>query len=100
MPHLIRSRYNQGLSAYRAGHGIAHVIDVGDEIERETREAHDRIEGARVDGGHGPEWFAEKHKEVDDNGGHDAFPSIIAGFADGLIDDIRLIANRHRGGKA
>lgn len=76
MPSIIQSRYDQGLAAYRAGHGIRHVVEVLDEIERTARSAQEDP---------GPEY------------NHDAGPSVIAGFADGLIADIRTIAGQRRG---
>lgn len=76
MPSIVQSRYDQGLAAYRAGHGIRHVVEVLNEIETIAR-------GAQEDPGA--------------NFNHDAGPSVIAGFADGLIADIRLLANQRRG---
>lgn len=76
MPSIVQPRYDQGLAAYRAGHGIRHVVDVLDEIERTARAAKEDP---------GPSF------------GHDAGPSVIAGFADGVIADIRTIAAQRRG---
>lgn len=75
MPKLIRPRYEQGLAAYRAGHGILHVMEIGDEIENFSRAA---------ESDPGPMYS------------HDAMPSVIAGFADGLIEDIRRITGTGR----
>ena len=93
MPHLIRSRYDQGLAAYRAGHGIAHMIEVAEEIDRRGEELSDAIghqsqtPDAEVRNRIGDERDALRAGEF----GHDAMPSLIAGFADGVLADIRDI---------
>lgn len=90
MPSIVQSRYDQGLAAYRAGHGIRHVVEVLDEIER----------GARGDRGAYEVKSGPDFSDIVDPGpsfGRDAGPSLIAGFADGVLADIRAIAGQRRG---
>lgn len=70
-PKLIEARHRQGLAAYRAGHGIDHVMEIAHEIEQmhETAQTED------------------EHREI-----QNSVPSFIAGFLTGLIDDIRSIS--------
>jgi hypothetical protein len=79
-PPIIPARHAQGLAAYRAGHSIAELIGISEEIDR----LHDQ-----------PDLTNEQHNEISAAG-----PSLIAGFADGLIDDIRLLAGARRGQRA
>lgn len=78
-PPIIPARHSQGLAAYRAGHSIAELIGITEEIERMHEQAQSN----------------EEHREIEASG-----PSLIAGFADGLIEDIRLLASARRGQKA
>lgn len=78
-PPIIPARHAQGLASYRSGLSIAELMGISEEIEAmhetaKTNEEHDEIAAAG--------------------------PSLIAGFADGLIDDIRLLANTRRGQRA
>lgn len=77
-PMLIAARHTQGLQAYRAGHGIDHLMDVAHEIET-MHEA--------------PDLTNEQHEEIDNS-----IPSFLAGYLSGLVEDVRFIANRQRGG--
>jgi hypothetical protein len=77
---LIRARYDQGLAAYRAGHGIDHVIDISAEIDALHQTA---------------DLSNEQHREIDN-----AVPSFISGFLSGLIDDVRRMAATTRGSRA
>jgi hypothetical protein len=79
-PPIIPARHSQGLAAYRAGLSLAELNGVLREIDA----MHEK-----------PELTNEEHDEIAHSG-----PSLIAGFADGLIDDIRLIANTKRGLRA
>ncbi len=79
-PPIIPTRHAQGLSAYRAGLTIRELIGISDEIEAMHKQ---------------PDLTNEQHNEIDASG-----PSLIAGFADGLIEDIRFIANNKRGQRA
>jgi hypothetical protein len=74
---LIQARHAQGLAAYRAGHSIKHMIEVAGEINA----MHDH-----------PGITAEQHEEIENS-----LPSFAAGFADGFLEDIRLIAGQRRG---
>lgn len=76
-PKLVTARHTQGLAAYRAGHGIDHVMDISNEID-EMHKA--------------PDLTTEQHDEIESS-----IPSFIAGYMSGLIEDIRFIANRQRG---
>lgn len=70
--HIVEARYNQGLAAYRGGLSIREVITTFEEIDL----MHEQ-----------PDLTNEQHEEISNAG-----PSLIAGFADGLIDDIRKLA--------
>ena len=70
---IVPARYTQGLSAYRAGLSIKEIISTFEEIEQ----MHEQ-----------PDLSNEQHEEIANAG-----PSLIAGFADGLIDDIRKLAS-------
>jgi hypothetical protein len=72
-PVIVPARYTQGLSAYRAGLSIKEIISTFEEIEQ----MHEQ-----------PDLSNEQHEEIANAG-----PSLIAGFADGLIDDIRKLAS-------
>lgn len=76
-PPIIPARHSQGLAAYRAGLTIRELVGTADEIDR----MHDD-----------PNLTNEQHEEIAASG-----PSLIAGFADGLIEDIRTIAAARRG---
>lgn len=78
-PPIIAARHTQGLAAYRAGLTIAELYGLNEEIDR-------MHETAKTN---------EEHEEISASG-----PSLIAGFADGLIDDIRLLASTRRGQRA
>lgn len=99
MPKLIQSRYAQGLEAYRAGQGVGQLVATLDGIEHRYHELLD-ASGSRV-----TESDPAKHADIQaerdalHNGefGHDAGPSLIAGFADGVIEDIRFVARQRRG---
>lgn len=78
-PPIIPARHTQGLAAYRAGLSIRELVGSLEEIDRMHAEA-------KTD---------EEHEEIAASG-----PSLIAGFADGLIDDIRLLASARRGQRA
>ena len=72
-PVIVPARYTQGLSAYRAGLSIKEIISTFEEIEQ----MHEQ-----------PDLSNEQYEEIANAG-----PSLIAGFADGLIDDIRKLAS-------
>jgi hypothetical protein len=74
-PVIIPARHAQGLAAYRAGLSLREVIGTFEEINR----MHEQVQPS--------ENAIDEHDEIDNAG-----PSLIAGFADGLIDDIRNIA--------
>jgi len=73
-PVIIEARHKQGLAAYRAGLSLRELYSTLDEIER----MHEQVQGADA---------TVQHEEIANSG-----PSLIAGFADGLIDDIRNLA--------
>src|ERR1035437_8984004 len=79
--HIVTARHNQGLAAYRAGLTLKELITT---ILAEIDLMHEQ-----------PDLSDEQREEIDDAG-----PSLIAGFADGLIDDIRFLraSNRPRRG--
>jgi hypothetical protein len=68
--HVTPARHAQGLSAYRAGRSIRELITTFEEIEQMHEQATTN----------------EEHEEIDNAG-----PSLIAGFADGLVEDIRTL---------
>ena len=79
-PPIIDARYNQGLAAYRGGLSIRELIKITDEIDA----MHDQ-----------PDVTDEMHNEIA------ASPSsLIMGFAEGLIEDLRLVASQRRGQRA
>jgi hypothetical protein len=78
-PKLVRARHTQGLAAYRAGHGIDHVMDIAHEIDEMHKQ---------------PDLTNEEHEEIENS-----TPSFIAGYVSGVIDDIRMLA-RQRGQRA
>lgn len=78
-PPIIDARYNQGLAAYRGGLSIRELIKITDEIDAMHEQAK----------------TSEEHDEIAASP-----PSLIMGFAEGLIEDVRLLASRQRGGRA
>lgn len=76
MPLLSPARHAQGLASYRAGHSISHIFDVFEEIKK----LHEQ-----------PGLTHEQHDEIENAG-----PSMIAGFSDGALEDLRLIASALR----
>lgn len=80
---IIPARHQQGLAAYRAGLTVRELIGISDEIEQ----MHEQVE--EVEGGPSAR---DQHEEIANAG-----PSLIAGFADGLVTDIRMLANSRRG---
>lgn len=95
MPKIIQSRYEQGLAAYRAGHGLIHIMEISDEIENAYRKRWDEIGSkAALSPGSDPAAIdADRAALEAGEFSRDAGPSIVAGFADGLIDDIRRITS-------
>ncbi len=79
-PHIIDARHKQGLAAYRSGLSLRELIGVFEEIDEMHN--HERLTN-------------EQHDAIDNAG-----PSLVAGFADGLIEDIRLLASARRGQRA
>lgn len=79
-PPFSAARHAQGLAAYRAGQSIADLTRTLQEVER----MHEQ-----------PDLTNEQHEEI-----AAAAPSLMSGFADGLIEDIRLLTNRGRGQRA
>jgi hypothetical protein len=73
---VVAAHHAQGLAAYRAGLSIKEIMTISGEIEL----MHEQVP-------HGAEDANAQHDEIAAAG-----PSLIAGFADGLIDDIRNIA--------
>jgi len=78
-PPIIPARHAQGLAAYRGGLSIRELIGITDEIDL-------MHEQAKTD---------EEHQEIEASG-----PSLIMGYAEGVIEDIRLIAAQRRGQRA
>lgn len=77
-PPFSPSRHAQGLQLYRTGASIADLIRTVQDVER----MHEQ-----------PGLTNEQHDEI-----AAASPSLCAGFADGALDDIRLIATGQRRG--
>jgi hypothetical protein len=75
--NLVPSQYEHGLALYRSGHTLSHLFNVCNDL-------------------------SAKHEEPDAD--HDvidnSIPSVMLGFADGLIDDIRNLAAARRGSQA
>jgi len=69
---IVNDRYVQGQAAYRAGHHIKDLMHISDELER----LHDD-----------PSLTNEQHSDIAASA-----QSLVIGFADALIDDIRTIA--------
>lgn len=73
---IVADRYAQGQASYRAGHHLKDLFPIMEEIER----LHDQ-----------PDMTNEQHDAVA------AAPhSLLIGFADALIDDIRAISGGTR----
>lgn len=99
MPHIVDHRYNQGLAAYRAGLSMRDIMNISDEIEVSAEKAMDEIRSRAMGGT--PEEDAQRDAIRRER--QDGVPSVIAGFTDGFIEDIRTLARSHRpqtGGKA
>ena len=79
-PVIIDASYTQGTEAYRAGTTLRNIIKTLGEIDLRHEQ---------------PDLSNEQHEEIVNSG-----QSLIAGFADGLIDDIRNIASARRGQRA
>lgn len=79
-PPIIPARHQQGLAAYRTGLSILELMGIQDEIDAMHAK---------------PDLTHEEHDEIAAAG-----PSLVAGYADGLIEDIRLIAATRRGQRA
>lgn len=74
---LVPSQYDHGRALYRSGHTLSHLVQVANDIDAKH---------AEPDADH----------ELIDN----SIPSVLLGFADGVIDDIRNLAAARRAGKA
>ena len=70
-PHLSEARHAQGLAAYRSSQSIKDLINLAETIDA----MHDR-----------PDLSNEEHDEI-----ANALPSVMAGFADGFLEDFRSI---------
>lgn len=70
---IIPARFDQGHKAYEAGHDLAALIKTANEIDL----MHD-AEGVTT----------EQHEEI-----AASIPSLFAGYASGVIDDIRSIVS-------
>lgn len=68
MSEKVSARYEQGLAAYQSGQSVMHLLDVAAEIDKEHRE-----------------------KDADHTVIERSSKAFVAGFADGLINDIRRI---------
>lgn len=79
-----RARYEQGLAAYQSGQSVMHLMDVGKEIRREHDDVPSRARDPNVD----PNVTDKLHDEIE-RSQH----ALLAGFADGLIADIRSIVD-------
>ena len=94
MAHLVPSRYEHGLASYNAGKSIAYLIEVATEIDDRYDELNTAIgrasetPDAKVRQRIGDEREALRNGEY----GADAMPSLIAGFMDGFLADIRKLA--------
>jgi hypothetical protein len=78
-PPISPARHAQGLAAYRSGKSLKELIGLV----------------AEIDAMHTPEMTNEEHDEI-----QAAEPSVICGFADGFLEDIRTLANQRRGQRA
>lgn len=99
MPQLIQSRYAQGLEAYRSGQGVGQLVATIDGIEHRFHELLDANGSRASESDPAKQAAIQAERDVLHNGefGHNAGPSLIAGFADGLIADIRSLAGQRRG---
>lgn len=77
---IVPARHAQGLAAYRSGLSLIAVTDLLSKFE----EMHNQ-----------PGLSNDQHEEIDASG-----PSLLAGFLDGLIDDVRSLAGRSTGNRA
>ena len=78
--HIVGARHAQGLQAYRAGHTIRDLVGIAEAIDEMYKE---------------DDLSDEEHQEI-----KDAIPSVMAGFLDGLIEDIRTLARPRQGTRA
>ena len=79
-PVIVTARHSQGLAAYRAGLALKELFPILAEIDLLHKQ---------------PDLSNEQHEEIENSGS-----SLIVGFADGLIDDIRFLRTPPRGQRA
>ena len=81
-PVIVPARYTQGLSAYRAGLSLKELLSTLAEVDQ----MHEQFDLTK-----------EQHEEISNS-----CQSIVAGFADGVIDDIRYLrsSNLQRRGQS
>lgn len=83
--YLHPGHYQTGLAAYRGGQTLEHVFQIADGLEVAAEAA----VASLPPGGESREAiYRERHL---------ALPSLLTGFADGLLADLRTLAGTRRG---
>ena|ERR1035437_5922534 len=91
--HLIPARYEQGLTAYRDGYGVAYLVEAFEEIDRKHDELNNAIgKASQTPSATARERIADERDALRTGEyGGDAGPSLIAGFVDGFLADFRKL---------
>lgn len=90
MPKISENHYHQGRAIYDGGGTVRQMIETFDQMEAQTEAAHAALsqteDPARID-------YSDKHRDISE-AHRDALPSIVAGFLDGFLVDIRRTSRR------
>lgn len=99
MPHISATHYDQGRAIYDGGGTVRQLTETAEQLDAQREAAHDALEKSWRDDPADPppipESRHEAHSKVDETY-RNAAPSLIAGFLDGLLVEIRRIT-RSRG---
>lgn len=92
MSHISEPHYHQGRAIYDGGGTVRQLIETSGQLEAQCDAAHRAVEIAPVEPGINSD---DVHRAISDTY-RDAGPSIIAGFLDGFLVEIRRLT-RSRG---
>lgn len=90
MPKVSHEHYEQGRALYDAGHGLLGLMETGDALERQLDQRHRDIEASD----------APNKSELHDAVPRDPGQSLILGFAEEFLRDIRRSVSGGRGQRA
>jgi len=92
VPRISEQHYHQGRAIYDGGGTIRQLIETQDQFDKQADAAHRAVDAGPDDPNINRN---DAHQSIADTF-RDAAPSLITGFLDGLLVDVRRI-NRSRG---